>query len=806
MAALRLLACGLLISGCSGTSLSASPTTTPSNSGSANVYTTLTATLAVPIAGLAITLSVAFDTSEPFLSGGNFSDDGYAEVIQLTNAWDTDAQGVVHTLFAATAYSTINQQVPFRQITYTFPAAGAYRLEFGVRNVGDDLNPSAIAVQGVLSCATVVSGTPTPSNTPSNSPTRTRTKTSTPTKTMTPTQSGTPTPTTTQTPSPSRTGTPSASGSGTHTATMTPTSTQTPSRTSTPSHTPSPSATHSGICHFENFDGGAALPAGWVASPPSAFSSVTSIAAPFGGGPPILPYSGSRFAYLRAGAPGVPVNLTVAFNVSGVVNSMFLQYRLDTAEGCVPGGLHVDAGAGVSLALASPSDSVGVPSPIFASSTCSLDGSLSTWASASFNFAESGPHMLKFSVVNQADAAPVTALAIDNIQLCGVLVSPTVTYTGTMTPSLTGTMTGTMTGTSSHTGTPSGSRSGTPSGSRTGTPSGSRTGTPSGSRTGTPSSSHTGTPSPSHTGTPSPSQTPSPAMTPSPTPSFLCSFAHFASAALPVGWTASPPSLVALVRNVTAPLGGGVPIYPPPGAPAEYFAMLSGSPSSASTSLQTTISVPVAGLMLSMYVRFDTSLSCGSGATAWNTDAFVASVALTAPSTVAGNATVLYATNPCAVDGSLSGWRRVTFAFAEPGPHELQWGLRNIAPSTQLSALAVAHIDVCGSIVTPTQTPSPSDTPPVTGTTKVTPTNSPTPPNTPSSTRTRTRSPTSTRTRSQTASSSKTPPNTRSRSHSSARTPSHTALSTRVHGVRNNCGYGGKCFNTSPSKTRKPKK
>ena len=99
--------------------------------GTAGVYQKLSTTFAAA-AGDRVIFKVFFDTNETGVLLPNYNDDGYAKLVNTTTLVET-------TLFASSVAT-----LPFRgnsgwtSVDFTIPAAGSYRLEFGVRNVTDN--------------------------------------------------------------------------------------------------------------------------------------------------------------------------------------------------------------------------------------------------------------------------------------------------------------------------------------------------------------------------------------------------------------------------------------------------------------------------------------------------------------------------------------------------------------------------------------------------------------------------------------------------------------------------------------------
>lgn len=124
--------------------------------GTAGVYQKLSTTFAAA-AGDRVVFNVFFDTNETGVKLPLYNDDGYAKLVNTTTLAET-------TLFASSVAT-----LPFRgnsgwtSVDFIIPAAGNYRLEFGVRNVTDSafipqLGVDFMAIPLKASIASVVAG------------------------------------------------------------------------------------------------------------------------------------------------------------------------------------------------------------------------------------------------------------------------------------------------------------------------------------------------------------------------------------------------------------------------------------------------------------------------------------------------------------------------------------------------------------------------------------------------------------------------------------------------------------------------
>ncbi len=99
--------------------------------GNTGIYQKLS-TLFAAAAGDRVVFSVFLDTTEERAYLPNWNDDGYAKLINTTTLEET-------TLFAASVASLPNRgNTGWTSVDFTIPAAGNYRLEFGVRNMTDN--------------------------------------------------------------------------------------------------------------------------------------------------------------------------------------------------------------------------------------------------------------------------------------------------------------------------------------------------------------------------------------------------------------------------------------------------------------------------------------------------------------------------------------------------------------------------------------------------------------------------------------------------------------------------------------------
>lgn len=121
--------------------------------GIANVYQKIS-TLLTATAGDHVVFSVFLDTSDEraYLPFG-INDDGYAKLVNTTTLAET-------TLFAASVSSLPNRgNTGWVTVNYVIPAAGTYRLEFGVRNVGDAAGSVIMGVDAARFTAAITSAT-----------------------------------------------------------------------------------------------------------------------------------------------------------------------------------------------------------------------------------------------------------------------------------------------------------------------------------------------------------------------------------------------------------------------------------------------------------------------------------------------------------------------------------------------------------------------------------------------------------------------------------------------------------------------
>ena len=99
--------------------------------GATNVYQKLTSAAFVAAAGDHVVFSVFLDITEEPDYLPLYNDDGYAKLVNATTLAAT-------TLFAASVATLPHRgNTGWVSIDYVIPAAGSYRLEFGVRNVTD---------------------------------------------------------------------------------------------------------------------------------------------------------------------------------------------------------------------------------------------------------------------------------------------------------------------------------------------------------------------------------------------------------------------------------------------------------------------------------------------------------------------------------------------------------------------------------------------------------------------------------------------------------------------------------------------
>ena len=103
-------------------------------------------------AGDHLVFSVFLDTSdERYYLPFGINDDGYAKLVNTVTLAET-------TLFAASVSTLPNRgNTGWVSINYVIPAAGTYRLEFGVRNVGDAAGSVIMGVDSAPFTATITS-------------------------------------------------------------------------------------------------------------------------------------------------------------------------------------------------------------------------------------------------------------------------------------------------------------------------------------------------------------------------------------------------------------------------------------------------------------------------------------------------------------------------------------------------------------------------------------------------------------------------------------------------------------------------
>ena len=118
--------------------------------GVANTYQKLS-TLLTAAAGDHLVFSVFLDTTEDRYYLPGYNDDGYAKLINTATLAEI-------TLFAASVSSLPNRgNTGWVSVDYVIPAAGSYRLEFGVRNVTDS---AGSVIMGVDSLTVPATGAP----------------------------------------------------------------------------------------------------------------------------------------------------------------------------------------------------------------------------------------------------------------------------------------------------------------------------------------------------------------------------------------------------------------------------------------------------------------------------------------------------------------------------------------------------------------------------------------------------------------------------------------------------------------------
>ena len=117
-----------------------------------NTYQKLS-TLLTAAAGDHLVFSVFLDTTEDRYYLPGYNDDGYAKLINTATLAET-------TIFAASVSSLPNRgNTGWVSINYAIPAAGNYRLEFGVRNVTDSAGSVIMGVDAAPFTAAITSGT-----------------------------------------------------------------------------------------------------------------------------------------------------------------------------------------------------------------------------------------------------------------------------------------------------------------------------------------------------------------------------------------------------------------------------------------------------------------------------------------------------------------------------------------------------------------------------------------------------------------------------------------------------------------------
>ena len=119
--------------------------------GAANAYQTLSTEFTAAV-GDHLVFSVFLDTSdERYYLPFGINDDGYAKLVNTVTLAEI-------TLFAASVSTLPNRgNTGWVSINYVIPAAGTYRLEFGVRNVGDAAGSVIMGVDSAPFTATITS-------------------------------------------------------------------------------------------------------------------------------------------------------------------------------------------------------------------------------------------------------------------------------------------------------------------------------------------------------------------------------------------------------------------------------------------------------------------------------------------------------------------------------------------------------------------------------------------------------------------------------------------------------------------------
>jgi len=270
-----------------------------------------------------------------------------------------------------------------------------------------------------------------------------------------------------------------------------------------------------------------------------------------------------------------------------------------------------------------------------------------------FTFAEIGPHVLTFSVSRSGSTSPASALAVDSVQLCAAIVTPTSTASPSVTIGPTLSLSGTATATST------------------------------GSLTAS--------------------------ATPSPTSTSICVLEGFEKAGTnaPVGWRAAPYPLV--TQSSRVPALSGVSAHAIRPYAGKRFAYLRANPG-VSTTLSVTVYVDTENTRFSVAVLFDTAeyeiLAESAIGVASLTSQHVPTSGLTQPPTTMYSVT----SNDTANQGvQQTPWLPLSFTLAEIGPHVLTFAVSSPSTHSLASALAIDAVAICASIVTPT--PRPTSTP-----------------------------------------------------------------------------------------------